>query len=162
MSQIVLLALCIILAFGLGYFFGYRLRQRRLQSALRHAQHELNELHVQYMNLSEVVNNQELEIKRYAAELQLFAEMQRIWLEEKTQLQIALDQAGHVKPAAQTDHLSHESYLLMVNLWKKEIAQLDRAIEAKTAENESIKKVMQFLSQENKRLRQVSTPQAGR
>jgi hypothetical protein len=141
---------------GLSFYLGLRTRNRKLQSEIRHTNHELNELHVQSKNLYEIIDNQELDIKRYVAELQLFTDMQRGWLEEKVQLQIALDQSTtHFSPTAtsQNEHLSHEGYLLMVQLWKKEIQQMRFTLEAKEAELASLKLIMQFLSDENKKLR---------
>jgi hypothetical protein len=154
------LAFCFVA--GLSFYLGLRTRNRKLQSEIRHTNHELNELHVQCKNLHEIIDNQELDIKRYVAELQLFTDMQREWLEEKVQLQITLDQstAFHAPTTtSQTEHLSHESYLLMVQLWKKEIQQVRSALVAKEAELASLKLIMQFLSDENKKLR-LTQPRA--
>ena len=144
-----------ILSLCLGWIIGSKQKHKRLASALRHTEAERNDLHVQVMTQNEVIENLELDIKRYVEELQMFTQMHKEGLEELVQLKIALDQKGPL-PQSETQQISAESQEFMTKVLRSNISRLTGEIEQLKAEQASHAQVFKFLQkvqEENKDLR---------
>jgi hypothetical protein len=149
-----------ILVFIAGWLFGMQYKMRTLSSQLRHTELERNHLHVQCMTLREAIDNQELDIKRYAAELQLYLTMQKQWIAEREQLHITLQQTQPVAAKSVPTPTINEGEELMIKILKGEIQQLKVEKEGLVARHDTQEQVMAFLTRENKRLREQANAQA--
>jgi hypothetical protein len=137
-TMLICLGAGIILS-GIGFLFGQNSKKRKLMSQIRHLERERNDLHVQCVSLNEIVDNQELDIRRYAAELQLFVEMQSSWIEERTQLGIQLDQA---KPGA---NMSLESTQLLNKILKEDLLRSQKTIESLNAKLMATEQILDYM-----------------
>jgi hypothetical protein len=141
----IFVAFLLFIAGCIGYFWGKQSKYKNQQSQIRQLERERNDLFVQCSAFRELIDNQELDIKRYAAELQLFSVMEQEWCTEREILQIAFEKNANTPADAD------EGKDIMIKLLRSDLEQTRRSAEAALAKLKATEQVLDFLRSTEKR-----------
>jgi chromosome segregation ATPase len=124
-----------------SYFVGRTSKMRQLQSKVRHLENERNELFVQCNSLREIIDNQELDIQRYASELKICTEQQQTLKADNEALALAKRHNG----VAISSNPSDEGKDLMIKLLRNDLEQTRKRFESAQAQLEATEQVLTFM-----------------
>jgi chromosome segregation ATPase len=147
----------IFLAAGMavGFLIGKTYKTKRLKRSLQHLERERNILHVKCTDLKERVEIQDLDIKKYSAELSNLTTLQAEYQEERVNMKIQMAQSAPMA-AYRAKCATVESQELMINLLRTNVSRLTGEMDQLLIQKQSADQLFEYLTKvqnENRELK---------